>query len=99
MQGAGVSSRSTGSEDRVLKILTGVGVFAALTMSTIALLKTTNPTTTTASAASAVTAPAQPTSARIAIVHATHGCHTLAVNGASSGQADARRSTWRSAQR
>lgn len=73
---------------RILKILAGVGIVAALIMSTIAL-STTNTTTTARSTAPAVTATAPPTSARIAIVHVTHGCHTLAVNGAAPGMPSA----------
>lgn len=75
----------------VLKVLAGVGIFAAVTMSTIALLETTgaNTTSTVTAAAAAPAATALPTSARIAIDHATKGCHTLAVNGGLPGKPSA----------
>jgi plastocyanin len=72
----------------VLQILAGVGVFAALIMSLIALLISSDKSNATNTAGpgmmAAAAAPARasaPTSARIMIDHVMRGCHNLAVNG------------------
>jgi hypothetical protein len=81
----------------VLQILAGVGIVAALLMSTIALVVTGNRTDSTAGGMPAATrmpmaaTPSKtgPTSANIMIDHVTRGCHTLAVNGANPGTPNA----------
>jgi hypothetical protein len=67
----------------VLEVLAGLGVFAALLMSIIALLQSTNSTNTTTviRSAAAPAASKLPTSASATIVHTTVGCHTLDVAG------------------
>lgn len=69
---------------RVLQILGGVGIVAALMMSVVALIQSSDRTSSTAGAAQVAATPATtlPASASIMIDHATRGCHTLAVGGA-----------------
>jgi plastocyanin len=68
---------------RVLQVLAGFGVFAAVIMSLAALLISSNKSTTTVSA-SAGTVAAAPVRApvQVMIQHVTRGCHSLTVNGA-----------------
>jgi plastocyanin len=70
---------------RILEIAAGVGIFAALTMSLIALLVSTNNSNGTTGARMPMMAtpskPAGPQTASIMIDHVTRGCHTLDVNG------------------
>jgi plastocyanin len=71
----------------VLEVLAGLGVFAALIMSIIALMQSTQSTNTTTVIRNATAAPAAqtlPTSASATIEHVTKGCHTLALDGAPS---------------
>src|SRR2546423_15575744 len=68
----------------VLEVLAGLGVFAALLMSVIALLQSnssTNTTTVIRGAAAAPTTSTLPTSATATIDHTTFGCHLLDVAG------------------
>ena len=71
----------------VLQILAGVGIVAALLMSIVALIVSSNRTDSTAGAVPIAVTPAStlPASASIMIDHVTRGCHTLAVNGANPG--------------
>jgi plastocyanin len=80
----------------VLEVLAGVGVFAAVIMSMVALLNSgsttvkvvgTRAASTSATAAPARTAP--PTTAHVMIEHAMRGCHDLAVNGGSANSPNA----------
>ena len=67
-----------------LEILAGVGVFAALVMSTIALMQSTDSSRTTTIIRNATAAPATqalPTSVSGTIEHVTKGCHTLNFEG------------------
>jgi len=80
----------------VLQILAAVGILAALLMSTIALIATSNHTdsttgmpATTRMPMAATPSKTAPTSASIMIDHVTRGCHTLAVNGANPGAPNA----------
>ena len=76
-----------------LEILAGVGVFAAVVMSTIALMQSTDSSSTTTvirnASAAAPAAQALPTSVSATIVHVTQGCHTLAVEGAAQSSPNA----------
>jgi plastocyanin len=74
-----------------LEILAGVGIFAALVMSTIALMQSSGSanTTTVAPRAAAPAAQTLPTSATAMIQHTTRGCHTLAVAGAAKSSPNA----------
>jgi plastocyanin len=68
----------------VLQILAGVGIFAALLMSIVALIVSTD-RTDSAPASSGASAAAKapqtaPTSASATIDHVTRGCHVLTVN-------------------
>ncbi len=70
----------------VLQTLAGVGIVAALLMSVIALLISSDNRTssTPAGPAPVAAAPARtslPASAQLRIAHVMHGCHNLAVNG------------------
>lgn len=71
----------------VLEILAGVGIVAALLMSTVALIVSSDSTESTAAGTQVAAAPVKtlPASASIMIDHVTKGCHTLAVNGAAPG--------------
>jgi plastocyanin len=67
-----------------LEIAAGVGVFAALIMSLVALLVASNKSDSSAGTvpvAAAAAAPTGPRSATVMIDHVTRGCHTLDVNG------------------
>jgi plastocyanin len=71
-----------------LEIAAGVGVFAALIMSLVALMVASNRSNSSAAAAPSAqpatvgrTLAAGPRSATIMIDHVTRGCHTLDVNG------------------
>lgn len=68
-----------------LEILAGVGVFAAVVMSTIALMQSTDSSSTTTvirtAAAAAPATQALPTSVSATIEHVTKGCHTLNFEG------------------
>jgi plastocyanin len=72
-----------------LQVLAGIGIFAALIMSIIALMHATgnngSPSVIVRNAAPAPTGATQalPSSISATIEHATVGCHTLAVQGAS----------------
>jgi hypothetical protein len=76
-----------------LEILAGVGVFAAVVMSTIALMQSTGSSSTTTvirnPAAAAPATQALPTSVSATIEHVTKGCHTLAVDGAAKSSPNA----------
>jgi len=75
-----------------LEILAGVGVFAAVIMSTIALMQSTDSSSTTTVIRNATAAPATqalPTSVSATIEHATKGCHVLAVQGAAKSSPNA----------
>jgi plastocyanin len=76
---------------RVLEVAAGVGIFAALVMSIVALLNSGHTTTTTVRVVGArqAAAPAVPASAQIAIDHVMRGCHNLAVNGGSASSPNA----------
>jgi plastocyanin len=67
-----------------LQILAGVGIFAALLMSIVALIVSADRTDSTPAShgMSAVAKAPQsaPTSARVTIDHVTRGCHVLSVN-------------------
>lgn len=70
---------------RFLEIAAGVGVFAAVTMSLIALLVSTNKSDSSGAPAAQAAIPAKPAAPRTASImidHVTRGCHTLDVNGA-----------------
>jgi plastocyanin len=78
----------------VLGILAGVGIVAALMLSTLALIKSSDRTGTMSATAtkSLGHTPSQPTVASIAkvqIAHVTRGCHTLIVDGATPGSPSA----------
>jgi len=66
-----------------LQILAGVAIFAALTMSVMALVMSggTNHMTSGGTSVLAPTVAAVPAGASVTIHHVTRGCHTLAVNG------------------
>lgn len=70
---------------RFLQIAAGLGVFAAVTMSLIALVVSTNRShnmrMVTVQTAAVPAKPTGPRSASIMIDHVTRGCHTLDVNG------------------
>jgi plastocyanin len=73
-----------------LEILAGVGIFAALVMSTIALMQGSGAAnTTTVVRSPAAAAQTLPTSATAMIQHTTRGCHTLAVAGAAKSSPNA----------
>jgi plastocyanin len=75
-----------------LEILAGVGVFAAVVMSTIALMQSTDSSSTTTVIRNAAAVPATqalPTSVSATIEHVTKGCHTLAVQGAAKSSPNA----------
>jgi len=67
-----------------LEIFAGVGVFAAIVMSLVALMQSTDSSKTTTiirTVAAAPTTQALPTSASGTIEHVTKGCHTLNIAG------------------
>jgi hypothetical protein len=67
-----------------LEIFAGVGVFAAIVMSTIALMQSTDSSKTTTVIRTVGAAPATqslPTSVSGTIEHVTKGCHTLNIEG------------------
>lgn len=69
----------------ILQVAAGVGIFAALIMSVLALTLRTSGTTTVAAspaAPAASTVPAVPQTATVAITHVLRGCHDFSVNGA-----------------
>jgi plastocyanin len=75
-----------------LEILAGIGVFAAVVMSTIALMQSTDSSSTTTVIRNAAAVPATqalPTSVSATIEHVTKGCHTLAVQGAAKSSPNA----------
>jgi hypothetical protein len=77
----------------VLQVLAGVGIFAAVLMSLVALLNSGQTTTVRTIASGQPAAPVRatvPSSARIMIDHVLRGCHNLAVNG---GAPDSPRAT------
>lgn len=68
----------------VLEILAGVGVFAALVMSIVALMQSTDSSSTTTiirTVGAAPTAQSLPASVSGTIEHVTKGCHTLNLEG------------------
>jgi plastocyanin len=69
----------------VLQILAGVGILAALMMSTFALIRSGDSRTTTASAPVAAAKATLPASASAMIDHVTRGCHTLVLPSGASG--------------
>jgi plastocyanin len=71
----------------VVQILAGVGIVAALVMSTLALLASGNRTDSMAGGMQSAAAPVKtlPASATIRIDHVTRGCHTLVLNGVVPG--------------
>jgi plastocyanin len=70
---------------RILVIAGGVGIVAALVMSTVALQNAGGNHTTTMMMRGAAAAPSAPRMASVAIDHVTRGCHVLDVNGAGPG--------------
>jgi plastocyanin len=75
----------------ILQVAAGVGIFAALLMSVLALtLRTSGTTTVMASTqASASTRPTAAMTASVEIAHVVRGCHALAVNGGAATSPDA----------
>jgi plastocyanin len=72
----------------ILQVAAGVGIFAALIMSVLALTLRTSGTTSVTAAASS-TPPAAAMTANVVITHVLRGCHALAVNGAPAISPDA----------
>jgi plastocyanin len=76
----------------VLQVTAGVGIFAALLMSVLALTLNTSRTTTVVANTPAFASSARPAAAmtaNVVIAHVVRGCHALSVNGASAASADA----------
>jgi plastocyanin len=72
----------------ILQVAAGVGIFAALIMSVLALTLRTSGSTSAPAAASS-TRPAAAMTANVVITHVLRGCHDLAVNGSPATSPDA----------